>query len=142
MTMTSDRAQALQFTLGDRMKKALKVARLTRWDIADYLGVEPATVSSWMNDRIRPSKQTLILWAMQTEVSIGWLESGELEEVRPEGFEPPAYWSVAELEDLCPCQVGHEDPFQPCYCSCHGRVDEGLEARFWSIVAELEAVRA
>ncbi len=91
MTMTSDRVQALQFTLGDRMKKSLKVARLTRWDMASYLDVDPATVSSWMNDRIRPSRQTLILWAMQTEVSLGWLEHGILEEVRPEGFEPPAY---------------------------------------------------
>ncbi|WP_104136615.1 helix-turn-helix domain-containing protein [Cryobacterium sp. Y62] len=101
MTMTMTRKMALQFTLGDRMKKSLKVAQVSRSEIAQFMKVAEATVSTWMNDGHAPSHQTLMLWAMKTEVDLVWLETGKEEapidalstgaSVRPKGFEPPTF---------------------------------------------------
>jgi transcriptional regulator with XRE-family HTH domain len=41
--------------------------------MADYLGVARNTVSTWINGRIAPSKQTLRLWALRTGVDYEWL---------------------------------------------------------------------
>lgn len=57
----------------DRMKKALREADLGVQEIAEYLGVSRNTVSTWINGRIEPSKQTLRLWAMKTGVPFDWL---------------------------------------------------------------------
>jgi transcriptional regulator with XRE-family HTH domain len=65
------------FTKGDRMKRSIKVAGLSRGEMAEYLGVEPTTVSTWMNDRIEPSTQTLRLWALRTGAPYEWLVTGE-----------------------------------------------------------------
>ncbi len=66
-------AEVWEWTLGDRMKKSLKVAGISRDEMADYLGVAPATVSTWMNDHITPSRQTQRLWAMRTGARYEWL---------------------------------------------------------------------
>ncbi len=134
MTLLNDTALDLR----KRLKAARLLADLEQAELAERIGVARQTVSNWERGLAEPSATHFVRWAKVTGQPLEWLAEGI--EVRPEGFEPPAYWSVADLEDLCPCEDGHEDPFQPCYCSCHGRVDEGLEARFWSIVAELEAV--
>ena len=76
MTMVNSQSNAVDpyaFTLGDRMKKALRVARLTRYEMADYLDVASETVSTWMNDRVRPSTQTVRLWALKTGAQYDWL---------------------------------------------------------------------
>jgi transcriptional regulator with XRE-family HTH domain len=45
--------------------------------MADYLGVARNTVSTWINGRIAPSKQTLRLWALRSGVPFDWLSGGE-----------------------------------------------------------------
>lgn len=55
------------------MRKSLRHSDLSVQAMADYLGVERSTVSTWINGRIVPRKQTLILWAMHTGVSYEWL---------------------------------------------------------------------
>lgn len=62
--------------VGDRMRKALRVADVSVQDIADYLGVTRGTVSTWINGRIEPSVQTLRLWALRCGVDYGWLSKG------------------------------------------------------------------
>ena len=57
----------------DRMRKALREADIGVQEMADYLGVARNTVSTWINGRIAPSKQTLRLWALRTGVSYEWL---------------------------------------------------------------------
>ncbi|MGG7466031.1 helix-turn-helix domain-containing protein [Plantibacter sp. YIM 135347] len=103
------------FTLGDRMRKTLDVQGQTVAGAAEYLGVTRGTVGNWLNDRIRPSRQTLLLWADLNGVSMQWLETGiwteeeieraarlkaesapsedeaDFDEVRPKGFEPPTF---------------------------------------------------
>lgn len=55
------------------MRKSLRHSDISVQAMADYLGVERSTVSTWINGRIVPRKQTLILWAMHTGVSYDWL---------------------------------------------------------------------
>jgi transcriptional regulator with XRE-family HTH domain len=77
------------------MKRSAKVAGITRQEMAEYLDVAPETVSTWMNDRIVPSTQTLRLWAMRTGAPFEWLTTA----VRPEGFEPPTFCSAPDGPD-------------------------------------------
>ena len=62
--------------MGDRMGKSLKYAGISVQGMADYLEVSRNTVSTWINDRITPSKQTRRLWALRTGVPLQWLETG------------------------------------------------------------------
>lgn len=63
-------------TLGDRMRRALRKEHMSVQDMADFLGVARNTVSTWINDRIHPSEQTLKLWAIRTGVPLEWLKHG------------------------------------------------------------------
>ena len=53
-------------TTGDVMRRTLDAAELSSADMADYLGVSRYSVSNWLNDRVRPSTQTMRLWALRT----------------------------------------------------------------------------
>ncbi|MBN9141072.1 MAG: helix-turn-helix domain-containing protein [Micrococcales bacterium] len=77
MTITQTMPDRFAFTLGDRMKRAMKVAGVSRGEMADYLDVEPTTVSTWMNDRVQPGVQTLRLWALKTGAPYEWLVTGK-----------------------------------------------------------------
>ena len=70
------------WTLGDRMAKALDHAGIGVQEMADYLGVARNTVSTWIHDRIRPSQQTLMLWAFRTGVDLVWITQDQPEPVR------------------------------------------------------------
>lgn len=67
-----------QWDLADRMRKALRQAGMSNNEMAEYLEVAPATVSTWINGRFRPSKQSIRLWAMRTGVSYDWLCHGDI----------------------------------------------------------------
>lgn len=71
--MTSQNGTDPQWDLADRMRKALREADVGVQEMADYLGVARNTVSNWINGRIEPRHQTLLLWAMRTGVSLEWL---------------------------------------------------------------------
>ena len=45
-------------------------------EMVEYLGVSRGSVANWLGDRVRPSKQTLRLWALRCGVSFEWLETG------------------------------------------------------------------
>jgi transcriptional regulator with XRE-family HTH domain len=74
----------------DRMRKALKHARIAVGDMADYLGVQPSTVSTWINGKHRANHQTMRLWSIRTGVDLDWLEGVEpgVTSVRHQGLEP------------------------------------------------------
>lgn len=77
-----------EWDLADRMRKALRHAGVGVQEIADYLGVARATVSTWINGRIEPSTQTLRLWALRCGVPYEWLR---------DGFRTPGSWTPASL---------------------------------------------
>jgi transcriptional regulator with XRE-family HTH domain len=66
-----------EWDVADRMRKAMRSAGIGVQEIADYLGVARNTVSTWINGRIAPSRQTLRLWALRCGVSYDWLKDGE-----------------------------------------------------------------
>jgi len=65
------------WTLGDRMAKSMRSAKVSREAMAEYLDVKPSTVSTWTGDRIIPGKQTLLLWSLRCGVPLAWLQAGE-----------------------------------------------------------------
>ena len=85
--MTVDRAVGTipQLTRGDRMRMSLRHAGVGVQEMATYLDVARNTVSTWLNDRIVPSKQTMRLWAMRCGVPLVWLETGEAPTDSPSG---------------------------------------------------------
>lgn len=74
--MSQQPAHVPEWDLADRMRKGLRESDVGVSEIAEYLGVARNTVSSWINGRIRPSRQTLRLWALRTGVPLEWLEAG------------------------------------------------------------------
>lgn len=73
-----------QLTLGWRLKMALNMANLSREQMAEALGVSPATVSRWMADKGAPPRRAFIqAWSNVTHVELHWLESGTMPDVGP-----------------------------------------------------------
>lgn len=66
----------------------------------EFLGQEihsdPATVSRWLNGRVRPSKTTLARIAHATKIDFKWLLSGE-GEMRPHDETEPSGQNIREL---------------------------------------------
>lgn len=60
-------------TLGERLAKARKDARLDQQQIAEQLGVSRPTVSHWERNRSEPNVTHAARWAEITGVSFGWL---------------------------------------------------------------------
>jgi transcriptional regulator with XRE-family HTH domain len=72
----------------DRMRKALRVAGVSVYDMADYLQVDRSTISNWTSGRIEPSAGNLRLWALKTGVPFTWLCHGDMQpcDLRPKGI--------------------------------------------------------
>ena len=96
--------QLLEFDRADRMRKALRVSGMSVQEVADEIEVYRNTVGNWINGHTAPRPRDLRAFARVTKVPVSWLENGTLDDVRPEGFEPPAYWSVA-----CPTDPDYWD---------------------------------
>ena len=83
-----------EWTMQDRMAKALDVANVAVSEMADELGVSRNTVSNYIHNRTSPSRSVLRVWALRTGVPFGWLtggpESGTTETVTPRYPEPLA----------------------------------------------------
>jgi transcriptional regulator with XRE-family HTH domain len=76
-TRTVDRKPVVpEWTLGDRMAKALNYSGVGVQEMADYLDVTRTSVSNWLHGRVRPSRQTLLLWAIRTGVDLDWIVQG------------------------------------------------------------------
>lgn len=76
------------------MRKALHHSDVSVQAMADYLDVSRNTVSTWINDRIEPSTQTLRLWSLRTGVPLEWIRTGA--EPKP-GTEPKTLWYRSPL---------------------------------------------
>lgn len=77
MSMEQAPAGVPEFDLADRMRKALRTSGVGVQEMAEYLGVARNTVSTWINGRIEPNRQTIRLWAMRTGVPFEWLSTGD-----------------------------------------------------------------
>lgn len=79
--MTAPTGLIPQWTVGDRMAKALDVAGISRQEMADYLGVDRNTVGNYLHGRTKPNRRTLLLWASATGVDLVWITSGGADSV-------------------------------------------------------------
>ncbi|NQX26846.1 helix-turn-helix transcriptional regulator [Microbacteriaceae bacterium VKM Ac-2854] len=88
---------AYEFTLGDRLRKALQVADVSTKEMAEYLGMSESSLSHWMSGRTTPKKMAVRMWALRTGAPIQWLETGNAPQpdngpegggVHPLGLEP------------------------------------------------------
>jgi transcriptional regulator with XRE-family HTH domain len=65
-----------EWTLGDRLRKAREVAGIRQDEIAERLGVSPATISNWETGtrHARGGEINMVgRWARETRVSEAWL---------------------------------------------------------------------
>lgn len=76
MTRATDSA-VYEFDLSDRLRKTLRHSDESARSMADYFGVEPATISRWMNGHTAPNEASIKLWALKMGVSYKWLKYGE-----------------------------------------------------------------
>jgi transcriptional regulator with XRE-family HTH domain len=82
MSEQPDEVSVPAWDVADRMRKSLRHADVGVADMGAYLGVARNTVSTWINGKIIPGKQTLRLWALRTGVPYEWL-AGDLDFRRP-----------------------------------------------------------
>lgn len=68
----------LEFDLPDRMVKSLRASNMGVMEMAAKLGVSRATISNWTSGRVKPSKQSRLLWSLYTQVPYEWLETGKI----------------------------------------------------------------
>lgn len=88
MSESTATATVPEWDLADRMRKALRVSGVGVQEMADYLDVARNTVSTWINGRITPNKQTQRLWALRCGVSYEWISAGiGAQEPRPRGID-------------------------------------------------------
>jgi transcriptional regulator with XRE-family HTH domain len=63
--------------LCDRLARSLRLLPLSHGEIAEVFGVNPTTVSRWLNGHNKPSNVALMFWADMTGVDFEWLKTGE-----------------------------------------------------------------
>lgn len=75
-------------TLGYRLQISMQDSGVSRAQMADYLGVNPATISRWMHDDWKrpPSRGNLLAWATLCKVPADWLIDGDGDMPTPPAF--------------------------------------------------------
>lgn len=76
MSETHSVYEALQWTLEDRLIKALRYSRKSVGQMADELGVHRNTIANYTSGRVKPDRRTLVAWAVATRVPVEFLETG------------------------------------------------------------------
>jgi transcriptional regulator with XRE-family HTH domain len=73
-----DPGVTLEFTLGDRLRKARQYANMEIQELASAVDVHRQSVARYETDQAVPKRGTMLLWSMATGVSFSWLigESG------------------------------------------------------------------
>ena len=73
--MSAVEVELPQWTRGDRLAKARRLAGLTQEEMADRLGTTKQSVSNWENDLNQPRNLTGIVdqWSEITHVPAAWL---------------------------------------------------------------------
>ena len=74
-------------SLGDRLARARREAKLSQFELAGELGISRVSVSHYENDRSEPSFETVCDWARATNVFLSYFADGTLD-----GKERPSIW--------------------------------------------------
>ena len=63
--------------LAERLAASLRFARITVDQMADRLGITPATIDSWLHGLSSPRLSLLMVWAQIVRVPFEWLTGTE-----------------------------------------------------------------
>jgi transcriptional regulator with XRE-family HTH domain len=123
MSHESDEGAALDYTdatstFGDRLALAREALGLGQDELAGRMGVAPATLREWEEDRAEPRANRLQLLAGMLNVSLVWLMSGE-------GGAPRAGRAEA---DVCLAELGALRDEQARLADRLGRIEARLRA--------------
>lgn len=80
MSIAPNERRAPQFTAAHRLALAREVAKVTRKEMADILGVTPQSISNYENGKSAPSKLQINAWAVACGVDVEWLKTGKAQE--------------------------------------------------------------
>lgn len=75
--MSENDANAPEWTLGDRLRKALEDSGTGVGEMADLLEVKRNTVSNYIHDKVRVPGAVVQVWATRTNVPLEWLRTGD-----------------------------------------------------------------
>ena len=84
MSQMHDQSE-LEWTLNDRLHKALRISGMNATSMADALGVHRNTVNNYLTEKSPIDRRTLIAWAFATGVPFEWLETGASSHAVPPG---------------------------------------------------------
>ena len=62
-----------EWTLGDRLRKARKHARLEQTELAQIIGIARSSIVSYESDRTVPSRPVVLSWSLATGVPAEWV---------------------------------------------------------------------
>lgn len=68
---------AVTWTMGERMEKARRAARISVGEMAARQGVAAKTINNWEKGRTHPKRAVLELWASATGFPFEWLLYGD-----------------------------------------------------------------
>lgn len=69
------------FGLGDRLRKARKLARLSQDQMAEKMGVSRPTISSWETGKTQPKVSQAERWGEETHAPFEWFANARSESV-------------------------------------------------------------
>jgi DNA-binding XRE family transcriptional regulator len=120
---TRTRLEAPAFTLQDRMAKARRSAAMSQEDMAIKLGVSRRTIVRLETEGASVPPMIVLAYHVACEVDLAWLDGGlpsweggkspwysgpkwGIEgEARPEGLEPPTFWSGSAGRQYCTLDI-------------------------------------
>ena len=95
--------------IGFRLKKSRRSIGCTQGNLANKLGITSVTVVEWEKGRAEPKPSVLLKWAELTNVSPGWLLTGEGEMKAGEGGQTA--FSVAGQREAEGKRLGNSSQF-------------------------------
>lgn len=83
MSLQPDAGTIPEFTIGDRLRKARELTRLSATDFGAEIGVSRNTISRAESGDTKPRRTMLMAWSMRTRVPMEWLETGAVDDETP-----------------------------------------------------------
>lgn len=85
------------FDRADRMRRALRVGKVSVTEMADYLEVSRNSVGNWINGHAEPRDRDLKRFALKTGMPLAWIKTGSTD---PNGDGTPSEASQNNVSEI------------------------------------------